>query len=395
MGLRQRAIQAGVLLLAAMSLVSCTGLDQDFRSDPALEGRILTEGATPRPEVDLLATTPAMRRYVDRHVDPGQSDRAIVERLRTLLFDEAYLNLTYDETATLTAAEAFEQRRANCLALVNLYIAMARQLDLDVDYQTVDVRPRWDRQGAFLVVREHINALGQLGPRTRYIVDFTPEVRLRPGTAEVVDETRALARFFNNLGVESLLAEQPRQAVRHFQHALLVDPSLAIAWNNIGSAHNRLDNGEFAEYSYRRAYSLDRSNTTALNNLASYYAANGEEERARRFREAQERAHRDNPYFHYMRGSLALEEEAYESAREHFEEAIRRQDREPDFYYALGLTYRETGREEEADQLITAAAALREYGDQRYRASEKRLRVIEEEDSILRSSSAGMSFRIQ
>lgn len=381
------------LPLLCLILSGCLGLDRDFSPDAALEGRILTEHSVPRPEVGLLELTPDMRRYLDRHIDGTDDDHVIVERLQSLLFDDEHLAIEYDESATLTAEEAFRQRQANCLSLVSLYIAMARHYDLEVDFQTVDIRPRWDRQGELFVVSEHVNALGDLGRGTRYIVDFTPDVRLRPHTARLIDDTEALARYFNNRGVESLVEGEALQAVRQFQHALRTDPSLGIAWNNIGSAYNQLGRDEYAEYAYRRSYSLDRGNTTAINNLAGYYSRIGEDERAESFRNALERAHRANPYYHFMRGNLAYERQDYEAARGHYQQALRREDREPDFYHALGLAQRELGREEQARELITVARALREYGDQRYQPSNQRLRILEEEDSILRAASPGFSIR--
>src|SRR5690606_37483024 len=107
--------------------------------------------------------------------------------------------------ANLTASQTFAERRANCLSLVNLYIGMARHLGLNAQYQTIQIRPVWNRKGELLVLSEHINALGRLGPTNQYIVDFTPGVRLQQQTAKVITDQQATALYFNNLAVEHLI----------------------------------------------------------------------------------------------------------------------------------------------------------------------------------------------
>lgn len=383
-----------VLILLAMALGGCglIGFDTGFQEDPALEARILGED-TEVPEVDLLALTPEIREYLSEHVRERASDWEKVQRLQSLLFGEEHLNIQYRDNATLTAAEAFEAGYANCLALINLYIGMARHVGLDVQYQIAQIRPRWNRRGELVVLSEHVNALGELGGGREYIMDFTPTVLLQPGTAEVIRDHSAQAMYFNNLGVEALIGDDPDTALQRFRFALAVDPGLAMAWNNIGSALNRLDRPRLAEYSYKKAFELNYRSTTAINNLARHYSRRGDDEQAATYRRALDRVNRSNPYYHYVRGSVALDQEYYEKAREHFRQAIRRKEDEPDFYYALGMTLEQLGRDEEAEELKQLALVLHEYGDQRYRPTNERVRRIDNR-SILRSTSPGISIQV-
>ncbi len=386
-----------VLLLTGLLLSGCgmLRLDTGFSPDAEKEARILQSAEREVPDIDLLAVSPAMAQYLDEHVDPGLSSWATVRRLQELLFDEAFLNIQYDDQATLTAAETFERLEANCLSLVNLYIAMARHLGLSVEYQTVQIRPRWNRRGELVVLSEHINALGRVGPSNRYVVDFTPEVRLQQETAEVIEDHQALALYFNNLGVEDLIVGDAESAKIWFQYALKVDDELSIAWNNLGSAWNALEELDLAEYSYLKAYAVDRHNTTAINNLARYYRTVGEEPRADMFRRRLERVHNANPYFHFAQGNIAFEAGNYRQAQAHFRRALRRNDTEPDFYYALGQTYARLGEEEQAEELRSVALVLARYTDENYRPSSERLRRIENDRTILRSTSAGFTIEVQ
>lgn len=375
-----------------LSACQFAGLSPGFREDAEIESQIL--GTNVRvPDIDLLALDQSVINYLDANIEPGLGGWALVERLQTLLFTPEFLDIQYDDRANFSASEAFQARRANCLSLVNLYIGMARHLGLDVRYQTVQIRPMWNRRGELLILSEHINALGRIGPSNQYIVDFTPEVRLQQQTAEVITDEQAKALFFNNLAVEFLVEGQAQQALELFQVALALDESLAMAWNNIGSALGRLDRPQLAEYSFLKASLLDRNNASAVNNLARYYAEIGETAKSQRYRRAVQSYNNRNPYYHYMLGNLAFEEKSFEAAREHFQEAIRRNDLEPDFYLALGMTFRELGDEKAYDDLSMMSVAIRELGDQTYRASQNRLRRLESR-SILRSTSAGLTIQV-
>lgn len=367
-------------------------LDTGFRQNDATELRIMQFGHPP-PQVNLLEMNQQMIDYLDTHLDAGLSGWSLVERLQELLFSEQYLNMQYDERAHFTAAEAFAAQRANCLSLMNLYIAMARHLGLTVQYQTVKVRPTWSRRGKLLVLSEHINALGRVGASGRYIVDFTPEIRLQQGTAKLISDEQALARYFNNIAVEFLLAEQLEQALDHFRYALSADPQLSIAWNNMGGAWSRTGDTDLAEYSYLKSAALDRSNASAINNLARFYALQGDISKSVRYSRAVESYNNRNPYYHYVLGNLAYEAEEFQQAARHFRRAIRRHNLEPDFYLALGMTQRQLGDDELSEDLMQFAIAIRELGDQTYRTGGERVRRVDNR-TILRSTSAGFTVRV-
>lgn len=390
----QKTLRIILLLCLSGVLSACQlmMLSAGFRSDADMEARILGEQVEV-PPVDLLALDQSVIDYMDAHIDPALSGWDLVDRLQQILFSEQFLNIQYDDAANLTASQTFAERRANCLSLVNLYIGMARHLGLAAQYQTIQIRPVWNRKGELLVLSEHINALGRLGPTNQYIVDFTPEVRLQQQTAEVISDQQALALYFNNIAVEHLIAGQLEDALEDFRSALAIDPDLAIAWNNIGSVLGRLGEVEQSEYSFLKASSLDRNNVSAANNLARFYSEQGESEKAERYRRAVESYNRRNPYYHYLLGNLAYEEEDFDAALRHFQEAIRREDQEPDFYMALGMTFRELGDEQAFTDLSGMSLAMRELGDQTYRASQNRVRRIESR-SMTRLTGPGVTIRV-
>jgi Flp pilus assembly protein TadD len=382
------------LLVLASLLTGCSvvRLELPFSSDDSLEAQILTQREDAFTELDALALNQEIIAYLDTHVTDRSSDYRIVDRLQQLLFTENYLNLQYDDQRTRTAVQTFVDRRGNCLSVVSLYIAMARHLGVNAQYQTVRVRPSWDRRGEHLVLSQHINAIGRLDQNTQYVVDFTPEITLQQLTANRVSDAQGRALYFNNLGVEALIANELELAVAYFRNALWIDAGQSIVWNNLGSTYSRMGNRSLAAYAYRKSFSLDRTNATAINNLVKFHTAEGDLETAQRYARAIERFNESNPYFHYNLGNEAYAQGSFELARTHYERAIRHKDSEPDFYLALGKTWGMLGDVEQSAIQVARARLAVQNSNQLYLPSRDKVRVLDER-SILRSSSAGFSVR--
>ncbi len=381
------------LLLCGLLLSACNivRLDFTFIDDREFEAQILDQDRDAFADIDPMALSPEIIAYMERHVKKG-TPVEMVDQLQSLLFEDRYLDIQYDDSRTRTAVETFHDRRGNCLSVVYLYIAMARYYDIDARFQTVLVRPSWDRRGELLVLSQHINAIGSFSQNTSYVVDFTPEITLQQLTANTIKDDKARALFFNNLGAEKLIENKYSESIAYFKNALYLNPVLSISWNNIGTAFSRNEQSDIAEYAYRKAFSLDRTNTTAVNNLVKLYNREGDFETAERYAKAIERFNVKNPYFHYNLGNIAFAEQDYEAARDHFIAAIKRKDTEPDFYLALSKTVEELGDLDQAKALFEVARYIYQQSSEIYHPSNNKVRIIDE-NSILRSNSAGFSVR--
>lgn len=380
------------LLCALFSACNVIRLDFNFADDRKFESKILDQREDLFTDIEPMLLNDEIIAYMQEHVTDLSTDLTIVDKLQSLLFDPAYLNIEYDDKVTRTAVQTFNDRKGNCLSVVNLYIAMARYYGVDAKFQTVKVRPSWDKRGEILVLSQHINALGRFNSSTLYVVDFTPEITLQQLTANIVDDREARALYFNNLGAESLIAMSYEDSIAYFKNALFLDPDLSIAWNNIGTAYSRLEEKDTAEYAYQKAYSLDRSNAIAINNLVRFYRQKGDLETSNRYAKAIERFNDRNPYFHYNLGSIAFADADYEAARDHFAEAVKRKEAEPDFYLALSKTYEQLGQPVEAARLYQQAIESLRLAGQIYLPSNNKVRIVDER-TILRPASAGFSVR--
>jgi len=379
-----------ICCLPLLLLTGCTliPLEVNFTANSAMDSRLIQQDAEAFPQIDLLAMNPDIIDYLEAHVPPGRSDREIVERLQTLLFDPGYLNIQYDDLITRTAIETFETRLGNCLSVVSLYIAMARHFGVEASFQTVKMRPRWDMRGELLVLSQHINATGRLGPNSYYVVDFTPDVIVQQLTSSRVSDDYARALYFNNRGVESMIAGDTDQALLYLRNALWIAPELSIGWNSIGTAYARLGNMDFAEYAFKKSFTEDRGNASPINNLVRFYYNQGEYDLSERYSQAIARFNARNPYYHYSLGNVAYGNGDFELARDYYRQAIRRKESEPEFYLALSLTLKELGDEEEADRMFGMARYLL-AASEIYLPGRERMRIVDE-NSILGNIRGGL-----
>jgi len=376
------------LSLVAVFFAACkyVDLETNFVHDDEVHAAIIDQTTDTFLEIDPLYISDEVKKLIDGYISPRDSEEARINKLQDILYREDFLNVQYSGEKTYTAMEAFHLRKGNCLSVMNLYVAMARYVNSDANFQTVEVQPSWDRRGNLLVLNQHINARGRIDSGSSYVVDFTPEISLQQLTSSVVSDQVARSLYFNNLGVEELIQGNLEEALVYFKNALFLYEESSIAWNNIGSAYIRLGNTQFAEYSYLKAFSIDRDNATSINNLAKYYRRSGNLNLAEKYEEAMRRFNDRNPYYHFAQGSAAFENDELEKARKSFRRALKLKKEEPDFYFALAHVYLRMGDVLEAKRYTDLAVQILATYKDIYQPSNDKVRIIDS-SSILRASS--------
>ena len=381
-----------LLMFCAIGLAGCVAIDVEleFAESPNIYSQIIHQTSDRYSDVEPLQLSPEILSMLDAYIGPRDNGEERLDKLQDILYGEEFLNIQYADDTTHTAVEVFAAKQGNCLSVMNLYVAMARYVGLDANFQTVAVQPAWDIRGGLLVLSQHINATGRFNVRRRYVVDFTPEIGLQKLTASIIDDQEARALYFNNLGVEALIKHDFNQALIYFKNALFLDIELSIAWNNIGATYNRLGNREFSEYSYQVAFQKDNTNATAINNLTKFYYDSGKVELARKYEQATKQFNNRNPYFQFARGNLAYNRNNLNAARISYRKAIRLDSLEPDFYSALAQVYSELGDVARAKRTAESAKKIIAQNADIYQPSSQKVRIIDS-GTILRSSSPGLS----
>ena len=160
----------------------------------------------------VFALNDAMRAYLRTEIQSQVRALGVQGGLIEALLRKGQLKLEYDATVTRNAAEAFDARAGNCLSLVIMTAAFAKELGLQVRYQSAYREESWSRSGSLLLRTGHVNVtLGppmqqRASPLSRsYTVDFLPpEDANKIRTREVTEQT-IVAMFMNNRAVEALL----------------------------------------------------------------------------------------------------------------------------------------------------------------------------------------------
>lgn len=343
-------------------------------------------------EFDMLAMSPEMLTFLDEKVDSGARQNERLKQLAYAIMRSGEFSLVYDDT-TGTASEAFAQRRGNCMAFTNMFVAMSRHLGLDARFQEVDVPPTWSMSGGSLLYSQHINVFVDMKQgRTREvdfnIYNFDHEMETR-----VISDQRAAAHYFNNIGAEHMLKDEPGMAYTYFRQSLLLDGQYTPAWINMGILHRREGMPEYAEVAFLEALGqdvtnsdairgstrdigwmpsrLDANSLLAMSNLASLYEEQGRSDLAEPYF-AKVHSHRmKNPYYRYQMADQAFEEGDYESAIKNLKFAIRRTRGEDEFYYLLSLSYLMDGDQEEALKWMQKAEDVAQLSSEKERYSYK------------------------
>jgi len=201
-----------------------------------------------------------------------------LDQLSLILTDPTELGLQYDRDRTYSAEGAFAERRGDCLSLTNLYVGLARSLDLDVYYVEALQKGDYGTEGELTVEYRHICAGYGIGTETM-IYDFD---RVGPGISRyrVLTDLEAMARFYNTLGYQELRKETLLAATEHFETAVLLDPEFPWAANNLGVAYERQGRLVPAANLFRRAIELDPGYAAPYGNLARVLRAQGDEKGA-------------------------------------------------------------------------------------------------------------------
>jgi len=111
----------------------------------------------------LLAIDYEMREFAHRVADGKFTIEGKVNALADALTEPTGLGLQYDAAATLSARDAFKARSVNCLSYTMLYVALAREVGIDANFNDVQVPLIWGLQDESFILYRHVNARVTLG----------------------------------------------------------------------------------------------------------------------------------------------------------------------------------------------------------------------------------------
>lgn len=333
------------LLLTACGLLltGCSGLLEVAHDTGSVERNLRAQGFDPAGVIIPYDITPEMRSWVRREVKGSQPEERL-DRLLAAILDPAGLGLKYEPGTTRTAAEAFDARRANCLAFTSLFVGLARELGIDAFYLGVDDVERFEREGDLLVISGHVSAGFDLGGGKIKILEFTSAPKAEYRRTRRLRDATAVALFHSNRGAEALRSGQTDPALPWLRKAVILDPELGDAWVNLGVALRRSGDVAGAERSYRKALEAAPATVSAYHNLAALLRSRGRVQEADELLGLASRIRDQDPFSYLALGDVAFAHGRLDEARRYYRKALAlyRDDAEP--YAALGQVACQNGR---------------------------------------------------
>ena len=104
----------------------------------------------------VFELSPEMKAYAAR-IRASLNGKSKHQALYEALYHRDQLRLEYDSEITRTASEAFAARAGNCMSLVIMTAAFARELGLEVQFQRITSEDTWSRSGSLYFSSGHVN----------------------------------------------------------------------------------------------------------------------------------------------------------------------------------------------------------------------------------------------
>lgn len=366
-------IRSTVIAATASLAVACAGPglrdapvsipEQALLSGEMLFGEPVETGSIPDP--GMFELDGEMRAFVAEHVDGSRAGRERMRRLLSAMIESGLMSLDYDDAKTKTARQTFHDRVGNCMSFTALFVALAREADLEVTFQTVEVPPIWYADSDLIILNNHVNALVKQSFGSRVVVDFNvTELKGDYETHEVSDEY-ALALYYNNVAMDALRKGDLEKSFRLLKKSIETYPDIAGNWANLGVIYSRSNEDDYAIAAYHKALDLDKSHRPSLTNLASIYQSRGDAERAEYYARQVRRYQDQNPYYHYYHALAAYNNGDLGTAEERLVRAIDLKDTEHKFYQLQGLIAERYGDRKAALESFEHALDLAVYSDAR------------------------------
>lgn len=234
---------------------------------------------------------------------------------------------------TLSAAVSLSEEKGNCMSLAIVTTALARLVDLQIDYKLVLSDPIYDKKSGVITYSRHVQSRifdptfkqerGKmyLG-KPHAIIDYFP----RPGsvTGKFIKHHDFMSLYFQNMAAESLIQEDLQKAYYFAFQAYQLTEYDADALNMLAVTSRRLGLNRQAESIYQHLLLIDDSNLLALNNYHMFLLSLGRLAEAAKIKSRLAFANDPNPFYLIAIGDKYLKERDLGNALKFYDKAISR-----------------------------------------------------------------------
>jgi tetratricopeptide (TPR) repeat protein len=349
----------GALLLVAAGTAALAGCASSGAAPEMSRSELLAavrlRGLDPAEVVLPFAVGAEAKAWLGENIPRSGSP---ADRLRTLLdrlMGEEGLGIVYQRNYTGTADEVFTARTGNCLGFMNLFVGLAREMEITAFFVAVEDEVLYDREGDLVLVSDHV-AAGFGSGTELLLLDFAPGPPRHYEGLRPLTDLEALAKYYSNRGAELLRDGKAREAATWLSTAVRLEPSLAPSWVNLGVARRRVGDLAGAELAYQTALELNPQTASAYQNLAALLRLKGEEEEALSLLALVQRLGSRNPYSYLSLGDWSLEAGRPEEARRFYRRALALGAGPLDASARLGVSVGPLSETQRAAQAEAAAA---------------------------------------
>ncbi|MBC3929396.1 tetratricopeptide repeat protein [Undibacterium sp. CY21W] len=355
-----------IILLFASLLSACASQPNQKLSNLQLHDQGFGPAPTSINAEDVMAVSNEMHTYIKNEIATQLRGKSPQKALFEALSTKGQIKLEYDAEMTRNAAQAFNARSGNCLSLVLMTAALAKELGMSVQFQNVMMNESWSRNKDIYFAVGHVNIV--LGNKSVFrnsaqeysqsmVIDFLPPKDLRGQRAELIAEATVIAMYFNNRAAESLAQHQVNDAYWFARAALMSDPDFMAAYNTLGVVYHQHGDLALSETVFKQILSKEKENTMALSNLIEVLRKVDRQSEAQVYADRLANLQPNAPFHYFNRGMAAMDRGEYAEAKALFKREIKRDPNYDEFHLWLALAHLKLGETKDAIEELTLAQA--------------------------------------
>lgn len=321
------------ILLLTLLLAACATAPAPQGVEGLFNDRLFKPPTVRVDAADVFAVSPEMKRFLSTEISNQWHNGGNRKALVDALYNKGQLKIDYDATMTRNASEAFAAHSGNCLSLVIMTAALAKELGLPVRYQKAFIDDAWSRSGDVYLSIGHVNLT--LGP-TRMdgvwgnnntdlmMIDFLPPSDLRGMRLWIIEENTLVAMYMNNRAVEAMTSGQMDNAYWWAREAVRQDPQFLSAYNTLGVIYWRHGNLESARQVFALVLDREPGNLNAMSNLVPVLNELGRTAESRELSQKLAQLEPNPPFSYFNRGIKEMMAGNFKAAREMFAKEVDR-----------------------------------------------------------------------
>jgi Tfp pilus assembly protein PilF len=339
-------------VLLPMLLAACAGPQIAQRPVELFKDQLFAPPSERISADDVFAVSDAMKRFLKVEIASQLEAKGPQQGLIDALNSKKQLQVQYDSATTRNAMQTFDERAGNCLSLVIMTAALARELGMSVHFQSVFVDENWSRSGGLFFTVGHVNLTvgkryhnvkSRIDDNVMITIDFNPPQANKSYHTWAIREETVMAMYMNNRSAEALARGKLDDAYWWVREAIRQDPNFVSAYNTLGVVYRRAGNAAAAEQVFNHALAREPANAQLMSNLAMVLTDEGRIAEAKNLTDRVERREPYPPFHFFTVGSQAMQAGDFKTARDMFLRELARDPYNHEFHFGLAMAYARLG----------------------------------------------------